>query len=531
MATTQTVHDVVIIGSGAGGGMAAHTLTKLGVKCLMLEAGPMTDFDKDRTLVNVYDLPYRGFGKPGRFPHVTQASEFDANMWADEKQNPYTYAENEPYYWVRMRLVGGKTMRWGRASWRLSDLEFACKDHDGFGENWPVRLADLAPFYDRVEPMFRVAGRNEGLKQLPDGKLLLDDSADSVSVQRFIASCKKLGVPTTKPRRATGTLASSANLLLPSAIESGNLQLVTNAVVREITVDPDTGRANGVHFLDRRSRRDFHVKARTVILSASTLESTRVLLNSTSRQHPNGLGNNSSGVLGRYLLDQFYVKNTVQAVVPEARGGRGERNLMGGGGYIVRFRNVDQRQSNFIRGYTYDFGSGGTPSPRYLPLYGDALFKELEELRNTGFGMTTMGEVLPRHENHVAIDKNVKDAWGIPALHISQKYGDNEHAMAKDAMEMGEAMCKGAGFEVIAKHSQMVPPGESIHELGTCRMGTDPKKSVLNGYNQSHDVKNLFVVDGSAFVSGGAQNPTLTLMALSMRASEYLADQLKKGAL
>ena len=525
MPDTQTVHDVVIVGSGAGGGMAAHTLTKLGVKCLMLEAGPLLDFDKDRALVNVYDLPYRGLGQPGRFPHVTQASEFDANLWADEKQNPYSYDSSEPFYWVRLRLVGGRTMRWGRASWRLSDLEFACKDHDGHGENWPIRLADLAPYYDRVEPLFRVSGRNEGLKQLPDGKLIADDSADSICVQRFIASCKKLGVPTTKQRRATGTLASSANLLLPDAIQTGNLQLVTNAVVREITVDPNTGRANGIHFIDRRSRRDYHVKARSVIVSASTLESTRILLNSTS------LNVNSSGTLGRYLFDQFYVKNSIQAVVPEARGGRGERNLMGGGGYIVRFRNVDKREKNFIRGYTYDFGSGGTPAPRYLPLYGDALFKEMEELRNTGFGMTTMGEALPRYENHVRIDKDVKDAWGIPSLHISQTYGDNEHAMAKDAMEMGEAMCKGAGFDVIAKHAQMVPPGESIHELGTCRMGADPRKSVLNAYNQSHDVKNLFVVDGSSFVSGGAQNPTLTLLALSTRASEYLAGQFKKGEL
>lgn len=523
---TQTVHDVVIIGSGAGGGMAAHTLTRLGVKCLMLEAGPMLDFDKDRSLVNVYDLPYRGFGKPGRFPHVTQASEYDANLWADERQNPYTYAPNEPYYWVRIRMVGGKTMRWGRASWRLSDLEFACKDHDGHGENWPVRLADLAPFYSRVEPMFRVSGRNEGLKQLPDGNLIADDSTDSISVQRFIASCKKLGVPTTKPRRATGTLASSANLLLPAAVETGNLQLITNAVVREITADPNTGRANGVHFIDRRSGRDYHVKARVVVLSASTLESTRILLNSPALSQVN-----ASGALGRYLFDQFYVKNTVQAVVPDARGGRGERNLMGGGGYIVRFRNVDKRENNFVRGYTYDFGSGGTPSPKVLPLYGEALLKELDELRGTAFGMTTMGEVLPRYENHVSIDRNVKDAWGIPVLRISQKYGDNEYAMAKDAMEMGAAMCEGAGFKVIAKHAQMVPPGESIHELGTCRMGTDRKKSVLNGYNQSHEVKNLFVVDGSAFVSGGAQNPTLTLMALSMRASEYLAAHMQKGEL
>ncbi len=521
-------HDVVIIGSGAGGGMAAHTLTRLGVKCLMLEAGPMVDWERDRSLVNVHDLPYRGFGKPGRFPHVTQASEFDANLWADEKQNPYTYAENEPFYWVRIRALGGKMLRWGRASWRLSDFEFRAKDHDGYGENWPVRLADLAPYYDRAEPMFRVSGRNEGLPQLPDGKLLLDDSNDSVSVRRFIESCKKLGIPTTKPRRASGTLASSTNLLLPDALATGKLTVVPNAVVSRLSVNPDTGRVDGVHFVDRRSRRDYHVKARAVVVSASTLESTRLLLNSASRQHPNGLGN-SSGALGRYLFDQFYIKNCIVCAVPEAKGGKGPRNLMGGGGYVVRFRNVDKKEKNFLRGYTYDFGSGGTPSAKLLPLYGEPLAKELENLRGAGFSMTAMGEVLPRFENHVSIDKDMKDAWGIPVLRISQKYGDNEYAMAKDAMESADAMCKGAGFETIAKHSTFVPPGESIHELGTCRMGSDPKKSVLNGFNQSHDVRNLFVVDGSSFVTGGAQNPTLTILALSMRASEYLAEGLRKG--
>ncbi|MBM3736035.1 MAG: GMC family oxidoreductase [Acidobacteria bacterium] len=523
-------HDVVIIGSGAGGGMAAHTLTKLGVKCLMLEAGPMIDFEKDRTLAAVHDLPYRGFGRPGRFPHVTQASEFDANLWADEQENPYTYAKDEPYYWVRIRAVGGKTMRWGRASWRLSDYEFACKDHDGFGENWPVRLADLAPYYDRAEPMFSVSGRNEGLPQLPDGKILIDDSNDSLSVQRFVASCKAMGIHTTKPRRASGTLAASTNVLLPGALATGKLTVVPNAVVRSLSVDANTGRVNGVHFVDRRSKRDFHVKARAVVLSASTLESTRILLNSASRQHPNGLGN-SSGALGHYLFDQFYVKGVITCTVPEAKGGKGPRNLMGGGGYVVRFRNVDKREKNFIRGYTYDFGSGGTPSPRLLPLYGEPLMKELENLRGTGFSMTTMGEVLPRFENHVRINKDVKDHWGIPVLHISQKYGANEHAMAKDSMEQAEAMCRGAGFEVLAKHHQFVPPGESIHELGTCRMGSDPKKSVLNGFNQSHDVRNLYVVDGSSFVSGGAQNPTLTILALSMRAGEHLAEGLRKGEL
>jgi choline dehydrogenase-like flavoprotein len=521
-------HDVVIIGSGAAGGMAAYTLTKLGVKCRMLEAGPLLDLEKHRVLKPVADLPYRGFGKPDRFPHVTQASEFDANLWADEKQNPYTYDPNNPYYWVRIRLVGGKTLRWGRASWRLSDFEFKCKDHDGVGENWPISLSDLAPYYERAEPIFRVSGRNEGLPQLPDGKLIVNDSKDSLSVQRFVESARKLGVPTTKSRVALGTFASSANLLLPDALATGNLRITANTVVREITVDRNTGKVNGVHCLHRQSKQEFFVPARAIVLGASTLESSRILLNSKSRQYPNGLAN-SAGILGHYIFDQFYVKNVVTAIVPEARGGKAPRGLMGGGGYVVRFRNVKDRHKSFVRGYTYDFGSGGTPNARLIPLYGEALLKEMADLNGAGFSMTTMGEVLPRKENFVRINPDVRDEWGIPVLHITHQYTDNEFAMARDSMEMAEQMCRGAGFEILAKHSQMVPPGESIHELGGCRMGDNPKTSVLNLYNQAHDVKNLFVTDGSAFVSGGAQNPTLTILALSMRASEYLADQMKKG--
>ncbi len=524
-------YDVLIIGSGASGGMAAYTLTKAGVKCLMLDAGPMLDFDRQRALRPVYDLPFRGFGEPGRFPHVTQASEFDANLWADEKQNPYTYDPDDPYYWVRIRLIGGKTLRWGRASWRMSDYEFKGRDHDGFGENWPVSYADLAPYYDRAEPIMRVSGRKEGFPQIPDGIFLEDNSRDSESIARFIAAAKRMNVPTTKSRVATGSLASSVNLLLPDALATGNLTIVPNAVVREITVDTNTGRVNGVSFVERISKRDYHVPARVVIAGASTLESTRLLLNSKSRLYPNGLGN-SSGVLGHYLFDQFYIKGVVEAIVPDARVSKAAgRRITGGGGYIPQFRNLNSREKNFIRGYAFDFGSGGMPAPRYLPLYGEALQNELADLAHASFGMTTMGAVLPRHENGVHIDPDVKDAWGIPALHITHKYTDNEFAMAKDSMHMAEELCRAAGFEVLHKHAEMVPPGESIHELGCCRMGADPKKSVLNKFNQSHDVKNLFVMDGSSFVSGGPQNPTLTILALAMRASEYLAGQLKERSI
>ncbi len=527
---TKTDHDVLIIGSGASGGMAAYILSKAGVKCLMLDAGPSVDFEKQRSMKGVWELPYRGFNKPNRFPHITQASEFDANLWIDEEKNPYSHPENDPYYWVRIRMIGGKMNRWGRACWRLSNFEFKGKDHDGFGDNWPISLEELSPFYDRCEPLFRVSGRNEGLPQLPDGKLIADESNDSLSVQRFIESAKKLGVPTTKARRATGTLASSLNLLLPDALATGNLKIVPDSIVREITVDPNTGLANGANFIDRRNKREYHMPAKLVIVGASTLESTRLLLNSKSPRFPNGLAN-SSGILGHYLFDQIYVKNTVTAVVPEARDRKGPRNLIGGGGYIVRFRNVKEKHPKFLRGYTYDFHSGGGPQPAQINAYGGDFYNKFYEVNGICFSMTTMGEVLARKENQVSIHPTLKDAWDIPCLHIEHRYTDNEFNMAEDAMNMGIEMAKGAGFEILAAHKQVVPPGESIHELGTCRMGDNPKTSVLNKWNQTHDVKNLFVTDGSSFVSGGAQNPTLTILSLTMRASEFILDQKRKGNL
>ena len=515
--------DVLIIGSGASGGTAARQLTQKGIRCLMLNAGPPVDFGRDRVLKKVYDLPYRGFGQPGRFPDLQWADEFNGNVWADAKKNPYTYDAGHPYEWVRVRLVGGRTLFWGRWSLRLSDYEFKCKDHDGFGENWPLEYKDLAPYYDQVEQILRVAGRNEGWPQSPDGVFINDDSPDSRSIERFKEAAKRKGVPSSKATLATGELASSVNRFLPDALATGKLQIVAHAVVREITTDRKTGLANGAHFVDARTKQEYHAKARAVVLGASCLESTRILLNS-------GIAN-SSGVLGHYLFDQFYITDVVSCVVPEARGGRPPKGLMGGDGYVPRFRNVKEKNPKFLRGYAYVFNSGNTPSHQYLPGYGEGLLKKIDETEGAGFSVWTMGETLPRHENFVRLDKATVDEWGIPVLHIRQRYSENEFAMAKDSMETADELCPDAGFEVLQKHWQMIPPGASIHELGTCRMGSDPKTSVLNGFNQSHDVKNLFVVDGSAFVTGGSQNPTLTICALAMRSADHLAEQMRTGSI
>ena len=515
--------DVLIIGSGHSGGMAAKVLTEKGISCLMLNAGPVADVHKDTEMKPAYALPFRGFKQPGQLPHVFQSNEFNANTWVDEKEVPYTYDPQHPYNWVRVRLFGGRSLFWSRQSFRLSDYEFKGKSHDGFGDDWPISLADVAQYYSRVEAIFRVRGRAEGLPQYPDGNFVVDDSPWPTSMQRFITAGKQLGVPVCKARSSMGVdgLASSVNLLLPDAFATGKLRAIPNVVVRELSVDKNTGLVNEAHFVDRLSRREMSVKARVVVLAAGTLESTRLLLNSKLA--------NSSGVMGHYLMDQVYGPGIVCSV-PEARDGKATPELIGGYALIPRFRNIDTKAKNFIRGYALNVHSNiGPMDPRNFATYGEDLQKKLDSYHGSGFGTSIMAEVLARYENHVSIDKNVTDAWSIPVLNIQTKYTDNEFNMSRDAVNTSIAMAEAAGFEVLSKNYDPNPPGYSIHELGTCRMGDNPKTSVLNKWNQSHDIKNLFVVDASSFVSAGWQNPTMTIVTLAMRASEYLAEQMRQG--
>jgi choline dehydrogenase-like flavoprotein len=519
---TSETFDVLIIGSGHAGGMAAKALTESGIRCLMLNAGPVADVARNAQDKPAYELPYRGFKPPGRLEHVFQANEFNANVWVDEQEVPYTFEAANPYNWVRVRLFGGRSLFWSRQSFRLSDYEFKGKSHDGFGEDWPISHADLAPYYSRVEDIFQVCGGRDGPPQMPDGNFVLDKSPWSQSMQRFIAAAKPFDMPVCKQRRAMGRdgLASSVNLLLPDAEKTGKLTSIANAVVRELTTDKNTGQPNGCHFVDRLSRREIHVKARVVVLAAGTLESTRLLLNSTV--------GNSSGMVGRYLMDQVYGPG-VTCSVPEARNGKATKELMGGGAIVPRFRNITTKNDSFLRGYALNVTSLIAPvDPRNFAAYGAELQQKLQEYNGSSFHMTMMGEVLGRYENHVRINKDKVDAWGIPVLHVETKYTPNEYNMAKDAVEVGSAVAEAAGFEVLSKNTVPNPPGYSIHEVGTCRMGDDPKSSVVNKWCQSHDHKNLFVVDGASFTSAGWQNPTMTILALSMRASEYLAGEMNK---
>jgi choline dehydrogenase-like flavoprotein len=519
-------YDVLIVGSGHSGGMAANILTQKGISCLMLNAGPEADFERDRTFKSAYELPYRGFNQPGRLPHVFQATEFNANQWVDEKEVPYTCPADAPYNWVRVRLLGGRSLFWARQSFRLSDYEFKAGEIDGTGDSWPISLADLAPYYSRVETIFRVVGRKEGWPQFPDGNFVeMNFPPDTETIKHFTGLANKRGIQVSKMRYAMGQdgLASSINLLLPDALQTGKLDMVQNAIVREITVDKNTGLANGAHFLDRHSRREMHVKARAVVLAAGCLESTRLLLNSNLA--------NSSGVMGHYLVDQMYGVSVV-ASVPEARDGKAKPGLMGGGAFIPRFRNLAKSDKrNFIKGYCVIITSGGDASPNFFPLYGQELQAKLDSYAGSCVSGGIFGERVPRYENHVRIDKDVTDKWGIPVLHIEARDSENERNLTKDAADTIEEIFHEAGWEIICKTDRVNPPGYSIHEVGTCRMGNDPKTSVLNQWCQSHDIKNLFVVDGASFVTCGWQNPTMTILALSMRASEYMADRMKQGAI
>jgi choline dehydrogenase-like flavoprotein len=515
--------DVLIIGSGHSGGMAAKVLAEKGISCVMLNAGPVADIRKDTELRQAFTLPYRGFRQPGRLQHVFQANEFNAHTWVDEKEVPYTCAPASPYNWVRVRLFGGRSLFWSRQSFRLSDYEFKAKSRDGFGDDWPISLADLAPYYSRVEEIFRVEGTPYGLPQFPDGNFVPMESPWCGAMERFRTAAEQRGVPVCRQRASLGVngLASSINLLLPDAFETGKLEAIPNVVVRELRVNPATGRVREVHFVDRISRREMSIKARVVVLAAGTLESTRLLLNSKIA--------NSSGVMGHYLIDQIYGAG-IACSVPEARDGKSTRELMEGAAIVPRFRNIQTKAKDFLRGYALNVSSSIHPmDPKNFAAYGRELEEKLHSYSGSGFHVGIMGEVLAHYDHSVTIDKHVTDAWGIPALHIDTRYTDNEFNMARDAVDTSLELAHLAGFEVLAKNYDPNPPGYSIHELGTCRMGDDPKTSVLNKWCQSHDIKNLFVVDGSSFVSAGWQNPTMTILALAMRSSEYLAEQMRQG--
>jgi len=560
-------YDAVIIGSGASGGMAAKQLTEHGLRVLVLEAGPPVDPLRDFSQHTwPYEVMYRGFGPPGWKQQeqwmADTAGEFSRHFYVKDTEHPYTTDPGKPFMWVRARIVGGKTLHWGRLSWRYADLNLKAASDDGFGDDWPISYADIAPYYDKVEEFIGVSGNRDGIPHLPDGNFLPPFKL-TCGEQLLKAGALKTGRPAVQDRRAmltaapkpwmkgrarchhcgecgngcdVGAMFNSVASTLPVAQATGRMTLRPNSVVRGIVVDGKNGKAKGVSFVDRITHEELEVEGRIIIVAASTLESTRILLNSRSRLYPNGLGN-SSGVLGHYLVDHF--GGIGAAGYFHVLAGRQPVNEDGknSGITIPRFRNlsVETRHPDFIRGYSFECGSATGMFPaaaRRLHGFGQEFKKEVRRWYTAPVGMTVRAEMLSRFENYAEIDPDgVVDAWGIPVLRIHIQHSDNERAMGKDAAQTSEEILRAAGAEIVATGGQLTAPGRIIHELGTARMGDDPKKSVLNKFNQVHDVRNVLVTDGAAFVSSCNQNPTLTILALTVRACDYAAEELRRGNL
>jgi choline dehydrogenase-like flavoprotein len=579
------VYDAIVVGSGAAGGMAAHVLTAHGMEVLLLEAGKKLDIDKElRSMEWPYDHARRGDLPPGshgltfneysirqppyargqKYKHVYSyvggwsGADYAKNIIVDEKDHPYTGTQ---YAWVRARCLGGKTNIWGRLALRLSDYDFKAASRDGYGTDWPISYADIAPYYDKVDLYLGISGHKENLPYLPDslfqrairltpaeaglrasmarmGRVLTPYrsgvTTDGLKHNKHRSRCYGRGACNRRPGGCDihAAFDSPTGLIYP-AMETGKLTLRTNSIVREVLVDAATGKARGVAMIDAETGRSYEARAKVVVLGASTLETARLMLLSKSRTHPNGMGNNS-GHLGHNFCEHVMgpsITGLVKDLVGKAR------TLDDGkpaGFYVPRFRNLSERHPKFIRGYGFEGSSGTSMFPAGALSthgFGPSYKKAVRDHAGAFIDMGAFGEVLPRYESYVEIDPGVKDRWGVPVLKFHYKFGDNEKNMAADMVDSAREIFEAAGIEVIGVDREVLTEGWSIHELGTARMGADPKTSVLNQFQQSHDVKNLFVVDGSSHVSASCQNPTWTIMALAWRSCDYLAGQFRKGEL
>ena len=584
-ADLKITYDAIVVGSGAAGGMAAHVLTSHGMKVLMLEAGKKLDIDKElkstewpyehkrrgemppdshALSLNEYNIRQPPYAAGLKARHVYSyvqgwgGADYSKNIVVDERDHPYTGTN---YAWVRARLLGGKTNIWGRLALRLSDLDFKAKTHDGYGEDWPISYKDIAPYYDKVDLYLGISGVKENLPHLPDSifqrpiklayaELKLRQSlkkmnrvltpyragvtTDGLKHNKYRSRCFGRGACN---RRVGGcdihaAFDSPTGLILP-AMETGNLALRTNSIAREVTVDKNTGRANGVAFIDAETGKTYEAKAKVVVIAASTLESARLMLLSKSSIHPNGIGN-SSGHIGHNFCEHIMGPHITGLVKDLVGKPKTLDDGKPGSFYLARFRNLNERHPKFIRGYGFEGGSGTTIYPgnaNSTPGFGSGYKKNVRDYAGAYISMGAFGEVLARYENYVDIDPVVKDKWGVPVLRFHYKFGDNEKKMTDDMADTAQEMFSEAGFEIVELGRRILTEGWSIHEWGTARMGTDPRTSVLNQFQQSHDIKNLFVVDGSSHVSASCQNPTWTIMALAWRSCDYLAEEFRKGNL
>ncbi|MGH9898115.1 MAG: GMC oxidoreductase, partial [Pyrinomonadaceae bacterium] len=457
---------------------------------------------------------------------------------------------------VRARLLGGKTNIWGRVALRFSDYDFKGRTHDGYGEDWPLSYVDIAPYYDKVDLYLGISGQKENLPQLPDsiyqrpirltwaeykmrerlakiGRVLTPTrvgvATDGVKHNKYRSRCYGRGACNRRGGCDIHAAFDSPTGLIYPAIDTGNLTLRPNSVVFKVLVDEKTGKTSGVSFLDGDTMKSYEVKAKVVVLAASTLESARLMLLSKSRQHPNGIGNTSNHV-GHNFCEHFMGPGATALVEDLVGKPRTLDDARPSGFYIPRFRNVTEKQKDYIRGFGYQGGAGlGIIPGTDRPGFGASYKKEVRDYAGATIGIGGFGEALSRYENAVSIDPEVKDKWGVPVLKFDFKFGENEKKMAVDMANTAGELLEASGYKNVRINRTVLTEGWSIHELGTARMGNDAKRSVLNQYQQSHDVKNLFVVDGSSHINAGCVNPTWTIMALCWRSMDYLADQMKRG--
>ncbi len=554
-------YDAIVVGSGMSGGWAAKELTELGATVLVLEAGPMIVPEQDYgEHIRTSEMPYRGWNDRKALaadqPIQSQCyacDEVARKFFVNDNEHPYTSDPDKPFLWIRGRQVGGRSIMWARQCYRLSDIDFEANARDGNGIDWPIRHADLAPWYDHVEAFVGISGQAEGLPQVPDGVFLPPMPMSCVeehmrdAIDRAFGGTRRMTIGRAavltrdhKGRRAchycgpchrgcrTRSYFSSINATLPAAEATGRLTLRPNSVVPSVIRDPARGRVTGVRVIDRETHEEMEFHARTIFLGASALESTRILLNSKSSDFPDGLAN-SSGVLGKFLMDHAMCDDT-RAIFDgwEDRTTRGRRP---NGIYIARFANVTEPASDFVRGYGFQGAAERVGWGRGVSMagFGADFKRELTQPGPWEFRLHAFGECLPREENHVALDPEQVDAWGIPTLRISCEWSENERVMMREAVERAGEMLDAAGGRDIELQRLVSPPGLAIHEMGTARMGRDPATSVLNAFNQAWDAPNLFVIDGAAMTSSGCQNPSLTYMALAARASHYAVRASRRG--
>ena len=555
-------YDVCVIGSGAGGGMAAHALTKAGARVALLEAGQMWDPVKDGAMLKwPYDSPRRGASTRER-----PFGEFDGCIggWQIDGE-PYTTAPGTKFDWWRARMLGGRTNHWGRISLRFGPYDFNRKSRDGLGDDWPITYDDVKPWYDETDKLIGIFGSAENLPNEPDGIFHPPPTPRCYELLATKAA-RKLGITVipsrlsiiTKPHNGrapchycgqcnrgcmTASNFSSTNVLIPPAQKTGRLTLITDAMAREVTVGKD-GLANGVSYIDKKTGTDKHISARIVVLAASACETARLLLNSKSSQFPNGLAN-SSGTVGKYLTDT--TGTDVSGFIPKMADMPPHNEDGVGGMHIYMPWWLDNTKLDFPRGYHIEtYGGRGVPSAGFMSGihrypggggYGASLKADYRRYYGASIGFSGRGEMIPNDDCYCEIDPAVVDQYGIPVLRFHWKWTDHEYNQVKHMQETFRAIIAEMGGQVDSPMPTkdqgygIANGGSIIHELGGARMGKDPTTSVVNANCQAHDVKNLFIADGAPFVSQADKNPTWTILALSMRTSDYIAQQRKAGAL